>query len=247
MATTAAHPALITRTLPKSRFDHIFFSGMAWLILITVFEGFARTYYLAGTVRAPLPSAIIHVHAVVFSCWILLLIAQTSLAASGRIRAHRQLGIAGFVLACLMIIIGPWAAIDMLIRGGPVGRDPKAFFSFTLATILAFGVLVAFALRNPSNPAAHKRLMIIATTSLLTAAISRWPMATFHHKILASVWFSYVFILLLALYDVWSSHKVHRATMAAGAFMIAVQQAAFPVGRTAIWHSFAGWVESAVR
>ena len=41
-------------------------------MLITVFVGFAPSYYLAGAIHAPLPSLAIHVHVVVFSCWILL-------------------------------------------------------------------------------------------------------------------------------------------------------------------------------
>ena len=58
------------------RYDHYFFSGMALPMLATVFEGFARTDYLAGVFHAPLPSLIIHVHGAAFSCWILLLVAQ---------------------------------------------------------------------------------------------------------------------------------------------------------------------------
>src|SRR5579864_6556618 len=80
MATALAHPSLSAksaRTLPGRRFDHFFFSGMALLMLATVFVGFAPTYYLAGVFRAPLPSPIIHVHGALFSCWILLLVTQT--------------------------------------------------------------------------------------------------------------------------------------------------------------------------
>jgi hypothetical protein len=59
MATTAVRPVAsveVTRSLPGNRFDHIFFPGIAWLMLIVVFVGFAPTYYLAGLVRAPLPA-----------------------------------------------------------------------------------------------------------------------------------------------------------------------------------------------
>src|ERR1700730_2891960 len=41
-------PAKQVSVAPGRRFDHIFFSCMAGLILATVFLGFARTYYLAG-------------------------------------------------------------------------------------------------------------------------------------------------------------------------------------------------------
>src|SRR5215471_3420735 len=40
----------------SSRLDNAFFLSMAILILATVFLGFARTYYLAGKFRAPLPT-----------------------------------------------------------------------------------------------------------------------------------------------------------------------------------------------
>jgi len=115
--------------LPGRRYDHFFFSGMALLMLATVFEGFARTYYLAGVFHARLPSLIIQVHGAAFSCWTLLLVAQTSLISLGRVEIHRQLGIAGFVLASLMVILGVMAATDLLVReGGPPGTDAKFFY-----------------------------------------------------------------------------------------------------------------------
>lgn len=86
---------------------------MALLILATVFLGFAHSYYLAGVFHAPLPSRIIHIHGTIFSCWILLLITQTSLVAAGRTDIHRRLGIAGFLLACLMVVVGVLAAANV--------------------------------------------------------------------------------------------------------------------------------------
>jgi len=66
------------------RFDRFFFSGMAVVVLASVFVGFARSYYLAGVFKAPLPNLLVHVHGAVFSCWILVLIVQTYLVAAGR-------------------------------------------------------------------------------------------------------------------------------------------------------------------
>ena len=45
---------------------------------------------------------------------ILLLVAQTLLVSAGRVDIHRRLGIAGFSLACLMVILGVLAATDSL-------------------------------------------------------------------------------------------------------------------------------------
>ena len=86
--------------------DRLFFSGIALLVLIAVAVGFARTYFLAGVFWAKLPSAVVHVHGALFTLWIALLVAQVSLVASRRTPWHMRLGIAGMVLAPLMVITG---------------------------------------------------------------------------------------------------------------------------------------------
>src|SRR6202140_531037 len=109
MATAVASSTVKVRAgLPGRKYDHVVFSTMAGLLLGSVFLGFARSYYLAGMFHAPLPSAIIHVHGALFSSWILFLLAQTALVASGRTDIHRRIGIAGFLLACLMGGVGGW-------------------------------------------------------------------------------------------------------------------------------------------
>src|SRR5580692_6537267 len=161
MATVVAGPSSTARLVtgaPGRRFDHLFFSGMALLLLVTVFVGFARSYYLAGVFLAPLPSLIIHLHGAAFSCWILLLVTQTSLVAAGRTDLHRRLGITGFFLASLMLILGVLAATDSLVRhAGPPDRDVLAFYIVPLSNVGIFAVLVFFAFRARSNPSAHKR------------------------------------------------------------------------------------------
>jgi hypothetical protein len=176
MATAVAHPgkpAKLATGKPGRRFDHLFFSGMALLMLVTVFVGFAPTYYLAGIFHAPLPNLLIHVHGAAFSCWILLLVTQTSLVAAGRVDIHRRLGIAGFLLACAMVVLGVLAATDSLVReAGPPGRDPLFFYVIPLSNMLVFATLIFFAFRARSNPPAHKRLILLATLALLVAAIA---------------------------------------------------------------------------
>jgi hypothetical protein len=221
---------------------------MALLMLATVFVGFAPTYYLAGVFHAPLPSLIIHLHGAVFSCWILLLVTQVSLVSAGRVDIHRRLGIAGVLLACLMVIVGVLAATDLLVREtGPAARDPQFFYIIPLTDMLIFATLIFFAFRARSNPPAHKRLILVATVSLTIAAIARWPLALVHRNPIRAALFSYLFLLILAAYDLWSTRKVHRATLWAGTFLIIVQQIRIPVGKTAAWHAFATWVQSMAR
>src|SRR5258708_33473316 len=162
----------------KCCFENFFFSGMAVLILATVFVGFARSYYLAGVFKAPLPSVVIHIHAAAFSSWILLLLAQTSLVAAVRVDLPRRLGLLGFGLACLLVIVGLLAATDSLARhfaAGGSGLGARAFYAIPITDMLIFSTLIYFAFRQRFNPAAHKRLMLIATITPLDAAFGRWP------------------------------------------------------------------------
>jgi len=250
MSTIAMLPEVAVKPatpVPGRRFDHLFFSSMALLMLATVFLGFARTYYLAGIFRAPLPSLIIHLHGAAFTGWILLLVTQTSLVAAGRVDIHRRLGIAGFLWACLMVILGVLAATDSLARNsGPPGSDPRFFYIIPLTDMLIFATLILFAFRFRSSPATHKRLILVGTVALMIAPIARWPIWNHRDPIKATLC-SYAFLLLLVAYDLWSTRKVHRATIWAGAFLILVQQMRIPIGKTAAWHSFATWVQSLAR
>jgi hypothetical protein len=153
MATAAAGNRLpmVTRA-PGRRYDHFFFSGMALLLLATVFVGFARSYYLAGMMRATLPSVIIHLHGAAFSCWILVLIAQTSLVAVGRVDIHRRLGVFGFLLACAMVVLGVLAGTNSLARGfAPPGLDAATFYVIPISDMLIFPTLIFFAFRDRSS------------------------------------------------------------------------------------------------
>jgi hypothetical protein len=251
MATIAANPARSSnsvRTIPDLRYEHLFFSGMSVLMLLTAFFGFARTYYLAGVFRAPLPSLIIHIHGAAFTCWILLLVTQTSLVATGRTDIHRKLGIAGFLLACAMLVLGILAGTDNLLRAHDVaGRDPKMFYIVPLTDMLLFGTFLYFAFRNRMNPAAHKRYIFLATTAILVAAIARLPFAFSLRKNPIDSALSNLFLLALIAYDLWSTRKIHRATLWSGIFLIVVQQSRIPIGKTALWHTFATWVQTHAR
>jgi FtsH-binding integral membrane protein len=235
-------------TTARTPFRPFLFSGMAVLMLVTVFVGFAPTYYLAGVFHAPLPSLIFHVHGAVFSCWVLLLLTQTSPVSAGRVDIHRKLGVAGFVLACLLVVVGVLAATDSLVReAGAARRDPRFFYIIPLTDMLVFATLVYFAFRNRFNAAAHKRLLVIATTGLMIAAIARWPWAFVHRQAPRAAVISYLFLLILMAYDLWSTHKVHRATLWGSAFLIFVYQIRLVLGKTEAWLAFAGWVQGMAR
>jgi hypothetical protein len=237
----------VSRHQNDDRFDNLFFSGMAVVILVSVFVGFAHSYYLAGVFKAPLPNLLVHIHGAVFSCWIVLLIVQTSLVAASRVDLHRRMGLLGFALACLVVILGLLAAIDSLGRHfapGEAGMSARAFSTVTLTTMLAFSTLIYFAFRNRFNPAAHKRLIVIGTIALLDAAFVRWPVPAQWWGLRAASFLCTIPLLLLIMgYDYWSRGKVHRATIWASVFVVVLQQLRDPIGYSAPWQVFTQWVQ----
>jgi hypothetical protein len=235
----------------KNRFDNLFFSGMAVVILASVLVGFAPTYYLASVFKAlPLPNLLVHIHGAIFSSWILLLIVQIGLVGKGRVDVHRRLGMLGFGLACLVVVFGVLVATEDLVRNNVekngVGR--RAFYAISLSDILMFSILAYFSFRNRRNPVAHKRLILIATLALLDAAYNRWPVPLpWWDDRVTPLLCTYPLLLLLMCYDWWSTGKIQRSTLWASLLLVVVQQGRDFFGHIAAWQSFATWIYAHAR
>ena len=241
MTTASASPHL------HLRHDNLFFSGMAAVALIVVVVGFARTYFLAGLFRAPLPNLLVHVHGAAFTLWIILFITQISLVTAGRVNLHRRLGLLSFVLATVMIMLGTGTASDQLARhvarpGTDTVEDVRAFYAVPLGDILMFSTFVYLGYRNRFQPVVHKRLMWFATLSLLDAGFDRWPVFDPYSLLVVNLICFTPLLLLMIGYDWWSKGSVQRVTIWSTIFMIVVQQMRHPLGHTAVWQSFAAWV-----
>ncbi len=224
------------------RYDRIFFPVMTALIFATVFIGFSRTYYLAGLTSAPLPNVLIHIHGAIFTCWLILLAVQTGLVSAKRVDIHRRLGLWGFGLATLMVILGVLAATDALRRGfapSGAGISPLTFYIVPITDMAVFTTLIFLGYRARRDPSAHKRWMILATIAILDAAIARWPFAFMRPGHLVSDLILFSFLFLLAGYDLLTMHRIHRATLWGSALIILVQEARIPFGMTKVWHSLA--------
>ena len=142
-----------------------------------------------------------------------------------------------------MVVLGVMAGTDLLRRNGAaMNAGAKAFYAATTGDMVIFGTLLYFAFRERFNPAAHKRLILIATITLLEAPINRWPFEIFQQSPWMIDVVAYSFLVLMVAYDLWSTHRVHRATIWGGLFLVVMQELELPIGRTAVWQSFATWV-----
>ncbi|WP_434426417.1 hypothetical protein [Nannocystis pusilla] len=91
------------------------------------------------------------------------------------------------------------------------------------------------------RPEAHRRLMLLATMSLMAAASARvpllvdWPIAVM-----------LALVASLAVFDLAVRRRVHAATLWGAAALMSVQLAWQPLGASATWQAAARWLLGAL-
>jgi hypothetical protein len=222
---------------------------MAIAMALTVFIGFAPTYYLRAYFGAPVTvsgttslTPLAHLHGVLFTGWVLLFIVQTALVATHRVAVHRRLGMAGAWLAAAMVVVGVSTAIAGAARGAaPPGVDPLAFLAVPLFDMALFAGFVTTAILWRRHKETHKRLMLLAYVSIIVAAAARLP-GVVSYGPLAFFGLAFVFALCGALYDLASRGRVHRVYLWGGAVLLVSVPARLAISETAAWRTFAEFV-----
>lgn len=220
---------------------------MAAVSLIAVLVGFARTYFLAGLFRAPLPNLLVHIYGATFTLWIILFASQVGLIAVKRVALHRRIGLLGFGLAALMVVLGVLAASDRLARnirepGKETLVDVRAFYAVPMGDMLMFATFVWLGYRHRGDAAAHKRLMLFATFALLDAGFDRWSVFDPYPLALVNLICFGPLVLATIAYDWWSSRRVQTVTIWSTVFLLTVQEGRHVVGDSAGWQHLAAWV-----
>lgn len=228
--------------------DRVFYTSLAAVMAATVFIGFGQTYYLRllsgtpATLTGGSITATLHLHAVVFSAWVLLFLVQTLLIASRRVQVHRRLGYTSIALAATMVVVGLRTAIEAAARGAaPPGADPLSFLVVPVFDIALFSGFVTAALLKRRDKEAHKRLMVLAYVSIITAAIARIP-GILPLGPLVFFGLSFLFAVAGMVYDWTSRGRIHRV-YAYGAPIIALSvPLRLAISTTPAWQAFARWL-----
>jgi hypothetical protein len=230
---------------PARRADSRFYIGAALATAAIVFAGFARTFYLKSFYTDVPLSNLLFGHGVVMTAWLALFAAQATLVAVGRTDLHRRLGAVGLVMALLVVGVCLAAAIDAGRRGASPapGITPLMFMAIPIADSLVFTILVGAALHLRRRPDFHKRLMLLATLTMLTPGIARIPIDAFRAGGLP-VFFGLTVaaVLLAAAIDTFRHRRLHPAFGWGGAFVILMVPIRIAVSGTAAWTSFARWL-----
>jgi hypothetical protein len=214
--------------------DRWIWAFTAALMIATVLAGFVpdsimKVGLIHAGKRPPFP-IVLHVHAVLMASWLLLLLTQTTLMATGRRALHMQLGVAAMVLAPAIVVTGlvlvptmyhaSWAAAHAANPSLPKNAvAPSMAFQTNIALNqiragLLFPIVVAIGLLARRKDAGlHKRMMILATALPLGAAISRitWLPTSVPSSGLTIDLLPLVVIAPMFAWDLYRLRRVHRA------------------------------------
>jgi uncharacterized membrane protein YozB (DUF420 family) len=229
-----AHPA-----------DHSFFSAMAIVCPAVILTGFASSYLPKLSRGTPVPP-IVHLHAVVFTTWLGLNLAQTLLVGRGRIAIHRRLGTASALFSILMLAVGLETAVTVA-RLGDHGLpqlpmpDPETFLLLNVSSIVVFMVFVATGWAFRKQRETHKRLMLLATVSLMPPGVGRLPVISEHVPAIALTLLA--FLASGPIYDLLTRRKVHPAYLLGAVLILGpAPPVLVSLGATAAWRSAAAWL-----
>jgi hypothetical protein len=189
------YPDVLSGTPRAHAIDRWIFVFMAVWFIAIVLTGFIpdslKKIGLVQTGQRPPFPIIMHMHAILMGSFLVLLLAQTWLMATGRTAYHMQLGILAFVLAPALVIVGFILAPTMYhqlwdaLQAAPPGSRDKALAAVSrsenvkliqLRAGLLFPLFLVIGLRaRGANAGLHKRMMILATAVPLSAGIDRIP------------------------------------------------------------------------
>ncbi len=213
--------------------DRWIYVFMAALFVITTLVGFipdslAKIAAVEAGQRAPFP-LVLHLHAVLMGSWLLLLLAQTTLMATGRQAQHKRLGITSLVLAPAIVLTGfvlvptiygqVWNATQAAppemaaqAQGGLAMIGNIALLQIRAGLLFALFVTLALIARK-TDTSAHKRLMILATAIPLPASIDRigWIPHSFPDAAYSADLYTLAWIAPMFMWDLFRLGRVHKA------------------------------------
>jgi hypothetical protein len=244
-----------TQTPAQTRAGH-FYVGMAAVFALVAFGGFAETYWMQLIQGTFVGGPLLHLHGLLFSAWTLLLLSQTWLAAHDRLDHHRAWGLVGVSLATALVFVGMATAINSMVSRIPVDGDvARGFLVVPVTALGGFAILFAAAVANINRPEWHKRFMLVATISLLNAAVARFmflmingggpgvrPGLTTPPPIPVTVVGGLIPDLLIVVgmaYDWRTRGRAHPAYLVGAAVVVGLQVLRIPLAPSHAWLAFA--------
>jgi hypothetical protein len=212
---------------------HVFVFTAAFFVVLTL-AGFVpssleKINAVQTGQRPPFPLEL-HVHAALMGTWLLVLLAQSALIASGRRAWHRALGILGALLLPAIVVSGllliqvTWAGLwspAAAAMPADVLAETRTFVTNLLLlqgrALFGFSLFLAWALWvRRTDPESHRRLVLLGTAIPVLAGIDRLTMSlgwtTMPGSPLALDFYLLVIVLPVLGWDLVRHRQVHPAT-----------------------------------
>jgi hypothetical protein len=249
-----------SEVLPTRETVRGFYVWMASACALLAFVGFAPTFWLQLGPGTFVGSPLLITHGIVFTAWPLFLLWQTTLVSTGRTALHRAWGMAGVALATAMVCTGFAVANAVLAArlSAGMGDAARAFHIVTMSILLLFAGFVAVAIVAVKRPDIHKRMMLLATFSILPPAIARLSFAVAVgigpglrpgngpprsvESVMLPALIADALILVCILYDMRTRGRPHPAYLIGGGVILAVQLLRIPLSDTPGWYAIADWL-----
>jgi hypothetical protein len=218
-----------------------------WLILVIgllVFVGFARNYYLKAWFDTPSLPLLTHLHGLLFTSWLVLFFVQARLIARHRVDWHRRLGVAGALLAAVMILTSLHAGVESAKAGRAApGFTPIEAMALPFFSALVFAALVGAALAFRHRADLHQRLMVVATISIAAPGIGRVVRMLLGHFSATGIVVVTAMLLGACLVDDWvRARRVHVAYVMGGLLVLISWPLRMLVADTDGWTRMGAWL-----
>ena len=162
--------------------DRLFYVIAAVMMLIFTAGGFRR-FYLHG--KAPWGDLthqifpLVVLHGIAMSSWVVVFLVQCVLILGGYRRLHMKvIGWVGAALVPVIVILGSaGGTLSVRFRPeiyAPLG-GPRAFLATMLMEMACFGTFAGIGLANRRRPEIHRPMMLLASLSMISGAIGRFP------------------------------------------------------------------------
>jgi hypothetical protein len=153
------------------------------LIAAIVVFGFAHTIDKSLLRPAEPRPLILRFHAVFFSAWVAFYIFQAVLVRTRNVRLHRQIGWFGAALGVALPLVGIPTAVIMtrfhIFTLHEKATAAEAFLIVPFFDVTAFAIPFALAIYWRKKPEFHRRLLLLASLALTSAAFGRIPWLRF--------------------------------------------------------------------
>jgi len=220
--------------------------AIAALAALTV-GSFARTYYLKFLFGLPPLTLAAHLHGLLATTWLALHYTQARLIAAHRVALHKRLGIFTACVGAVLAIHAFHFAIAGVAAGhAPPGRNPLQFLSVPMGTITMFSLFLASALVLRRKREWHKRLMFLASLSLILPAAGRLdslimvPLGL--PRAVLGFWITFAFVAWAWTNDWRKLRRIHPAYVYGGMALLVSLPARRALGFTDAWLPIAQWL-----